>query len=96
MQYLGVCIMLALHVPPLLLYKIWIDCLFCTLQRVTLGNTRYNAVCISILRKSQAQKFNSSIEDFEKQKSQTVKVLRDAIAEMKTYIDKELETVSKF
>ena len=72
------------------------DSLFCTLTSVMLGNMRCNAVCISILRKSQAQKFNSSIEDFEKQKSQTVKVLRDAIAEMKAYIDKELETVSKF
>ena len=46
-------------------------------------------------RKSQAQKFNDSIEGFEKQKSQTVKVLRDAISEMKAYIDKELEAVSK-
>ena len=67
-----------------------------TLQRATLGKVGYSAVWISLFRKSQAQKFNSSIEDFEKQKSQTVKVLRDAIAEMKAYIDKELEAVSNF
>eukprot|EP00112_Aurelia_sp_Birch-Aquarium-sp1_P008110 Seg1890.3 transcript_id=Seg1890.3/GoldUCD/mRNA.D3Y31 product="hypothetical protein" protein_id=Seg1890.3/GoldUCD/D3Y31 len=43
-------------------------------------------------RKTQAQKFNDSIEGFQKHNTQTVQVVKEAIAEMKTYIDKELES----
>eukprot|EP00794_Sanderia_malayensis_P008863 gene8863-9812_t len=45
-------------------------------------------------RKSQAQKFSTSIQGVQRHSSQTITVLQEAMQEMKTYVDKEIGTKS--